>query len=239
MKTLALKTLTVILFAGALAFGAGVGSPDDIPDQVLLTETNHVLMRGPVTDESVSKLIDQLAELIEKRGGSKKPLYIVLDTPGGSVPAGYKLYEFLKGYSNIHTLTINSYSMGAILVEMIEGKRLILETGTIMFHRMAVSDGRPRKVEEITKGAEYFKSMEDFATDKVAERTGIPYTDLQKEFDAELYMTGNIAVKRNFADKVVSAKCSKELIKKKLTTLIQPVPFLPPMEIEVPACPLL
>lgn len=227
------------MFTAGLAFGTSVADQPTIPDQVLLTETNHVLLRGEVSDGSITDLIAKLSGLLEKRARRSYPIYIVLDTPGGSVPAGYRLYEFLKGYTNVHTITITSYSMGAVLVELISGQRLMLETGNIMFHRMAVSNARPTHLDEMEAGLRFFRELENFAMDKVAERTGIPVSDLEKEFNDELYMSGTIAVKRNFVDKLISIKCSKALIAKKSTITIQPIPFLPATEIEVSACPLL
>lgn len=239
MKVLTLKLLAGLLFVACVAFGAGVAeAPAPKHELIILNEANHVTLRGPVTDDSISKLISDLAALLEKRK-DKDPLYIVLDTPGGSVLAGFRLYEFLKPYKNIHTITLNSYSMGAILVEMIQGDRLMIETGTLMFHRMSISMPGGQKVEEIKAKAEYFMQMEHFAQHKVAERVKMDSEELHKEFDAELYMDGSTALKRNFVDKIVAVKCSAKLLKEKKIVSIQPVPFLPPIDVTIPSCPLL
>jgi len=129
--------------------------------------------------------------------------------------------------------------MGAVLVELIPGTRYITETGTIMFHRVSIAIGQPQHIDEIKSSLEYYKSMENLVIDKTAERTGIPYNDLEKEIQNELFMLGTTAVKRNFADKVIAVECDAALIKQKKKRLVQPLPFLPPLEIIVSACPLL
>lgn len=233
-----LKILAIAIFGATLCFGTALSNTasKDIPNTILLTKSNHVVLNESVTDESISALIDRLAPLLNNQN---QPVYIVLDTPGGSLFAGFKLYEFLKPYNNVHTITINSYSMGAVLVQLISGKRLMLETGTLMFHRMSVSMPKGQKIEEINVKTNYYSSLEQFAQTKVANRAQIDAKTLQKELDLELYMDGAESLRRNFIDKIVAVKCSAALLKEKVTKTIQPVPFLPPMQIEVSLCPLL
>lgn len=232
--------IAVLFIAGVLLPISAISSTSSkIPDEIVLTKENHVLLRGEVNGDSVQKVIEQFAELLNKRGSKNLPMYLVLDTPGGSVSDGYRLHEFLKGYKNIHTITINSYSMGAILAELVAGNRLMIETGVLMFHRMRANLPYPVTTEQLHSRTRFYEQMEKFAMQKTAERVGISVEELFKLCDEELYMDGNEAVKRNFIDKVVTVKCSPALIKQKITQIVQPLPFLPPMEVEVSACPLL
>lgn len=234
-----MKLVLSALFAMVIIAGVAVGAEKvSSPSTIVLTETNHVLLRGEVNSESINATLDKFAKLLNKRKDDS-PIYLVLDTPGGSVMDGLRLHEFLKGYENIHTITINSYSMGAILVELVDGDRLIAESGVLMFHRMKAQLPGFTTTEQIKSRAGFYESIEKMIEDKVAERVGIDVAELHKLNDDELYLLGKQAVERNYADKVVSLKCDAKLLKKKVIETVRIMPFLPPVEIEVPACPLL
>lgn len=234
------KLLFSAVFAINLLVGAAFAAKPlpQIEKAVLLTENNHVLLRGPVTDDSVGVVIEKLSAIISKRNNLNYKIYLVLDTPGGSVDAGFRLYEFLHTYSNIDTLTIGSYSMGAVLVEMLPGERLITETGTIMFHRMSVAYGHQMPIHQIDSRTQFFLSQEHMVTRKISARTGIALPELQKMIDSDLYMGSEEALEKNFVDKVVSVRCSKQLLQEKITEFIPGGGFLPDATVERSACPL-
>lgn len=241
MKAIKFKILAGLLFLASMAFSANLTTADGVPvpDSILLTENNHVLLRGEVSEESIAKAIKDFSRILTKRKQASSHLYLVLDTPGGSVTDGYRLYEFLKSYPNIHTITLTSYSMGAVLVELIDGQRLIVSTGTLMFHRMRATIPSYYTTEQLQSRTRYYESLEQFAKDRITERVGISMAELDKLLNEELWLTGKQAIDRKYADKIVSIKCDEVLLKKKETQIIQPLPFLPPMEVEVSACPLL
>lgn len=214
--------------------------PQVVDDGVItLTENNHVLLRGGVDEQSVAKVMEGLSAVLEKRKNVNMPIYLVLDTPGGSVDAGFRLYEFLRQYPNVHTITIGSYSMGAVLVEMLPGKRMIVETGVIMFHRMAVAFPRHHNMDQIDARLRFFHAQEDMVVRKIAERTGIELGKMNKMIDEDLFLSASQALEQNFVDKIVGIKCTKDVINKKVTEVISGGGFLPDVEVERSACPLM
>lgn len=241
MKAIKFKILGGLLFLASMAFSANLTTADGVPvpDSIVLTENNHVLLRGDVDDESIAKAIKDFSRILAKRKSASTHLYLVLDTPGGSVIDGYRLYEFVKSYSNIHTITLNSFSMGAVLVELIDGQRLITSTGTIMFHRMRAGIPGYSTTEQLHSRTRYYESLERVAEDRICERVGVCGQELKNLLNEELWLTGKQAVERKYVDKIVSLKCDEALLKKKEIQVVQPLPFLPPMEVEVSACPLL
>lgn len=236
-----LKLLFSVLFALGLVAGSAIAAkptPQELDKTILLTENNHVLLRGPVNEDSVAAVIGKLSEVINKRKNLSYPIYLVLDTPGGSVDAVFRLYEFLHTYNNIHTLTIGSYSMGAVLVEMLPGDRLMVETGTIMFHRMSVAYQRPTPIHQIDSRTQYFLAQEQMVMRKIAKRTGIELKQLQQMVDADLYLNADDAVEKNFIDRIVPVRCSRQLLEQKISETISGGGFFPDVAVERSACPL-
>ena len=63
------------------------------------------------------------------------PIYLFLNTPGGSIQAGLELIEGLNGINRpIHTVTLFAASMGWQLVQHL-GTRYVLKYGVLMSHK--------------------------------------------------------------------------------------------------------
>lgn len=177
--------------------------------------------------------------MLATRGNAAYPLYIVFFSPGGSVDAGLMLYETVKAYTNIHTIVIRGYSMAAILPQLIPGKRYIIETGEIMFHRISFAANRQQNPDQAQSLLNSVKALEAFIERKVLARTGLTVEEYRRKSNEEWWVNAQEAIDRNLMDEEVTIKCSKELLKQRTTITIQPLPFLPPMEIESAECPLL
>src|SRR5665213_897857 len=116
-------------------------SKDSGPETIVLTESNLLVLNSEVNGESVGALIVKAKDLDNKLSGrfgsNNKPLYLYLDTPGGSVQSGLELIEALKGLGRpVHTVTAFSASMGFQIVENLNN-RYILQSGILMSHRAA------------------------------------------------------------------------------------------------------
>ena len=103
---------------------------------IILEKANTVVFRGEVTNRSVANAqfqIQQAARNLPKG----KPIYLVLDTPGGSVFAGLNLIDFVKGLDReVHTISLFAASMGFQFVQNFN-KRYVAPNGVLMSHRAA------------------------------------------------------------------------------------------------------
>jgi ATP-dependent Clp protease protease subunit len=123
-----------LLILGFLLANAVYGKSANI----ILTENNHINFNEKVTDEFVAK---KQLELFTKNNllYRHEPLYVVLDTPGGSVTAGLAFIDNIKSLGRpVHTITIFAASMGYQIVQEL-GIRYITPSGTLMSHRGAIS----------------------------------------------------------------------------------------------------
>jgi ATP-dependent protease ClpP protease subunit len=242
--------LATILFAGGVFFTAAATSidgapmisapkgPAPAPEQVIeLTKTNMVFIGSEINQQSVAQAQSKFVKLVNLRGNADYPLYIVFDSPGGSVFAGNRFYESVKPYKNVHTIVLRGYSMAAMLPQMIPGKRYIIESGELLFHRMK---GRPSggTTDDISADVDYMRSLENYIVTKAVARSNMTREEYDKKVQVDWIIMAHEAVKYGFVDEVVSIKCSKELSDSKKTVLEQILPFLPPVEVVVSECPL-
>jgi hypothetical protein len=110
---------------------------------IQLSKENSVSLRDVVHSGSVSKVIQELAK---KETNDESVIYLVLDTPGGSVFAGIDLINYLKAYKKpVHTITSFAASMGFQIAQGNQGKRLISPTGVLMSHNTLKLNYQPLK----------------------------------------------------------------------------------------------
>ena len=206
----------MFLMTAALAFIAFLSFlPEEVvskpgPRTIILSNKNTVVLNAPVSDESASLVQKELMEA-SSRLRSKDAIYLVLNSPGGSVSAGEKIIETAKGLSNpIHTITIFSASMSFIISQYLQD-RLILETGMMMSHR-AYAGGLEGQVPGnlVTRTLSLLNSIVQIDKD-IAARSGYTTETYQELIRDELWMRGQSAIAAKFADEVVAIRCGNDL----------------------------
>jgi ATP-dependent protease ClpP protease subunit len=195
--------------------------------QVLLDDSNSVIFRGEVNTDSVQSIQFELATLVLKRGFVAKPLYLVLDSPGGDIEAGIQLIEFAKTIPNLRTLTIFSASMAADIVESLPGLRYITNNGNLMFHRAKGAFQGQFEVGEVESRLNVAKKMVLGLEIQNANRLGISLIEFKARIKDEYWLDADASIKAHAADKIVDIVCSKELLEKRVKmeyfTILGPV----------------
>ena len=186
--------------------------------EIVLTANNSVVLRDAVSWRSMGKLQFEILQLAVKLG-KDEPIYLILDTPGGSVSAGEMFIETLKGIKQpVHAIVIFAASMGFQITQA-TNRRYILESGTLMSHRATVGIQGQLNGELESRLAYYKKSVTSMEL-RSAKRVGMSLEDYQSRIINEWWEHGYNAVKTNVADEVVTVKCSDGLLR---GTIIQQV----------------
>jgi ATP-dependent protease ClpP protease subunit len=205
------------------------------PTEVItLSKSNSVVMDQVFTDESVTEVMRQLQAISDKapKGAS---IYLVLNTPGGSVDAGLKLVTFAKALpQRIKTVTIFAASMGFQTVQQLD-ERLILENGTLMSHRarFGVEGQGPGEVQSRLK---WIMSIIDSLDKTASKRMGMSFEAYRSLVHDEYWTYDQTAVNDHAADKKVLAKCDKSL---QGTRHIKVNTLFGDVDVELSSCPLL
>lgn len=181
-------------------------------ESVELNVNNTVLLRGPVSEESVSKTMLELARLTALRGSESYPIYLVLDSPGGSVMDGEILINYLINVPNIHSVTIFSASMAEHIAQSVTGKRYVTQSGTFMDHRASGVFKGQFGNGEVEARLEWIKSIIKIISERTAKRIGISLEDYNHKIINEWWNAGANAIDSGHADAIINLTCSQELI---------------------------
>lgn len=196
------------LLLAALAFITNVAFSQELRT-IVLTDKNTVTFNDEFNPMSVAQKQKELFELAAS--SPESDLYLVVDSPGGSVFAGSLFIDTVKALNkNVHTISIFSASMAYHTVQGL-GKRFILPSGMLMSHRAAVGGLGGQFPGELNTRIKMLMDSTEELDRVAANRVGISLEDYKKLIHDELWLTGAEAVKQKHADEVVRAVCDKSL----------------------------
>lgn len=211
IKTIVIGLATTL--SAILIYPLVSASKADSQNRIVLTSDNSVSLNGEINNESVSEAIVALQKLDSK---SKKPIYLFIYSPGGSIQAGFELIEAAKGLNRpVNTITMFGASMAFQTVQAL-GTRNVLRNGVLMSHRAAGgfegSFGGQSPSQIDSRYGFWLQRIKELDEQTVA-RTGGKQTlaSYQKQYANETWLTGSQSVAQGYADAIVTVKCDKSL----------------------------
>lgn len=203
--------------------------------QVLtINARNTLVIRNVINSQTVAK-VQEKANRMSQNLAASEPIYLFLDTPGGSIDAGNEMITNLIGLKQkVHTITNFAASMGFITAQSL-GTRYILPNGILMSHR--ASGGAEGQIPgELNTRVNFFTEMLDAQDEVISARVKLTKTNYQKLVVNEYWTYGAKAVRSNMADKVILVRCNKELSEGKVEETVNT--FFGPVIVTYSTCPL-
>ncbi len=167
-----------------------------------LLKERIIFLGGEVTDVTADLIVAQL--LFLEAEDPEKDIQIYINSPGGSVSAGFAIYDTMQYIKpNVSTICIGrAASMGAFLLAAgAKGKRFALPNADIMIHQPL--GGAQGQASDIKIQAEKIIQIRERINKILSERTGQPIEKISKDTDRDYYMTAEEAVAYGIIDQVV------------------------------------
>ncbi len=167
-----------------------------------LLKERIIFLGTDVNSHSANVVVAQL--LFLQNEDPKKPIYLYINSPGGSVYDGMAIYDTIKHIKNeVHTIGIGlQASMGAFLLSSgTKGKRALLPHAKVMIHQP--SAGTRGKVSDMEIDLKESLKTRELLNKILAENTGQKLSKIEKDVDRDYWMTAEEAVKYGLADKVI------------------------------------
>jgi ATP-dependent Clp protease protease subunit len=136
---------------------------------------------------------------------SSKPIYLYINSPGGSVTAGMAIYDTMQHIkSEVVTICVGlAASMGAFLLTAgSPGKRLALPHARIMIHQPLGGTGR-QQATDIEIEAKQILRVRRQLNDLMAFHTGKTVEQIEKDTDRDYFLSAAEAKEYGLIDRVI------------------------------------
>ncbi len=180
-----------------------------LAQEVVLTSSNTVSFNNYFEERTVAQAIEKIRKL-DSTLPSKDPIYLVINSGGGSIQDGLELINVLRNMNRkVHTITLFSASMGFQTVQGL-GTRYVIDSGVLMSHKARGGFYGEFPGQLDSRYGHWLKRLErlDAVAAKRSKMSLQTYRDLTEN---EYWCEGKTCVDRGFADFVVKARCDNTL----------------------------
>lgn len=183
----------------------GASAPPQLDDNVYqrLLRERIVFLGSEVKDTNANTICAQL--LLLSAEDPERDIWLYINSPGGSVDAGMAIYDTMQYIPNdVATMGMGlAASMGQFLLcAGAAGKRYALPHARIMMHQP--SGGLGGSASDIRIQAEQSLAIKKVLFDLIAEHTGQPVEQVQRDADRDRWFTADQALDYGFIDRVIS-----------------------------------
>ena len=187
-----IPTVIVFFFKGKRAY--------DIYSRLL---KDRIIMLGSAIDYNVANsIVSQL--LFLQAQDAEKDIYLYINSPGGSVTAGFAIYDTIQHIKpDVQTICIGmAASMGSFLLAAgAKGKRFALPNAEVMIHQPL--GGAQGQATEIEIAAKHILRTRERLNKILSERTGQPIEKIEKDTDRDNFLTAQEAKEYGLIDEVM------------------------------------
>ncbi|RPF84270.1 ATP-dependent Clp protease proteolytic subunit [Synechococcus sp. CC9616] len=163
-----------------------------------------LFLGSEVNDGIANSLVAQMLYLDSE--DSSKPIYLYINSPGGSVTAGLAIYDTIQYVkSDVVTICVGlAASMGAFLLAAgTKGKRLALPHSRIMIHQPLGGTSR-RQASDIEIEAREILRMKEMLNRSLSDMSGQSFDKIEKDTDRDYFLSAEEAKNYGLIDRVIS-----------------------------------
>ncbi|NER79205.1 MAG: ATP-dependent Clp protease proteolytic subunit [Leptolyngbya sp. SIO1D8] len=173
-----------------------------------LNQERIIFLGQEVTDSLANSIVAAMLYLDSE--DNSKPIYLYINSPGGSVTAGMAIYDTMQYIkSDVVTICLGlAASMGAFLLAAgTKGKRLALPHARIMIHQPMGGTGRQRlQATDIAIEAKEIIRVKQELNEMLAERSGKSIEQIEKDTDRDYFMSADEAAEYGLIDRVIEER---------------------------------
>lgn len=170
-----------------------------------LSQERIIFLGQEVTDGLANRIVAFLLYLDSE--DPNKPIYLYINSPGGSVTAGMAIYDTMQYIkSEVITICVGlAASMGAFLLASgTPGKRLALPHARIMIHQ-PLGGARGQATDIQIEAKEILRTRQQL-NEILAQRTGQTIEKIAKDTDRDYFMSAAEAQEYGLIDKVIDER---------------------------------
>lgn len=169
-----------------------------------LLKERIIFIGTPIDDNVANLTVAQL--LFLQSEDPKKDIQMYINSPGGSVTAGFAIYDTMKHVkADVSTIVTGiAASFAAVLAAAgAKGKRFALPNAQVMIHQ-PWSEGVGGQASDIDIRAREILKTRDRLNQILAQDTGQPLEQIVKDTDRDKYLTAEEAKAYGLIDDIIS-----------------------------------
>lgn len=184
------------------------GTASKLNDQIdaMLLDKRRIFICNGIDQEVAHDIIRKLWYLEHKDPG--KPILIVINSPGGSVHAGFAIWDQVKMLSSPVTTLVTGLaaSMGSVLSLCAKkGRRFATPNARVMIHQPLLSGMVEGQATDLEIQAREIIKMRNALVDIYTEATGKSTDEIEKAIDRDTWLNAEEAKSFGLIDKVVTS----------------------------------
>ncbi len=185
----------------------GAGSFKSLDDHIdaAILESRRIFFSDAVDNTTARDAIRKLWYLELKNPG--KPILFVINSPGGSVDAGFAVWDQVKMITSPVTTLVTGLaaSMGSVLsLCAAPGRRFSTEHARIMIHQPSISGPVTGQATDLSIHAKEIIKTRDQLIDLYTHYSGRSKEEVAKALDRDKWMNAQEALEFGLLDKVVT-----------------------------------
>lgn len=171
-----------------------------------LLDARRIFIHDAIDNESTYQVIRQLLYLELIAPG--KPILIIINSPGGSVDAGFAIWDQIKMITSPVTTLVTGLaaSMGSVLSLCAEPKRrLATPNARFMIHQPMISGVIRGQATDLEIQAREILKTRKALVDLYVAATGKNEETIERAIDRDTWMTADEALEFGLLDKIVKS----------------------------------
>lgn len=173
-----------------------------------LDSSRIILIAGPIRDLSLQS--NQLRNMAEQ---SDKPIYIAIDSPGGSVMGGTEFITAMKSVkAPVYTICMNLCASMAFIIHQYGTQRWVTDHSILMSHPASIGGGMGGELDKVVSGLRVIQRYVEKHNVYIAKRVKMDYQEFKAHSSIEMWLMSDEALAKGFADKAVHVSYQKQPI---------------------------
>ncbi len=174
--------------------------------QQTILESRRVFISEGIDNQVATQIIENLWYLDTK--DPKKPILLVINSPGGSIDAGFAIWDQAKSLSSpIATLVTGLAASMASILSLVAPKKSRFATpmSRFMIHQPLISGVVRGQATDLDIQAQEILKTRDRLIDLYAAETGQTFETIKKAIDRDTWMTSEEAKEFGLIYKIISS----------------------------------
>lgn len=171
-----------------------------------LLEQRRIFLCDAIDEKTAEDIIRKVWYLEHKSPGD--PILFVINSPGGSIDAGFAIWDQIKMISSPVTTLVTGLaaSMGSILSLVAAPKRrFATPQSRFMVHQPRLSGMIQGQATDLEIQAKEMLKMRGFLIDLYMKATGKSYSEIERAIDRDTWLSAEEALAFGLLDKIVTS----------------------------------